>query len=197
MDILHEVGLAQSDEGRNGRFTVTQAIGSGKWRNPSFKGEQLSPVNAHIFALMRSQMNLLICDKYFQACYNAKYAAGADDKGQVTITMDVSANDHFKVKVQEPQNEKVAGVAKRVQRERKTGVTRRYICITECLWHLLDLRFVFPSFHRVNIQTMEFESRVGFKFSDWSRRNPSSALPTSNVPLCATVRQSPALPTWR
>ena len=123
------------------------------------KRKPASPINAHLIAMIRPQMNIVICDKYFQARYIAKYAAGADDKGQVSVKPGNSQNQ-FRITAREPQNKKIAGVAKRVEMERKTGFTRGYICITECVWHLFDLRFVpilpqWRQFARNQIRTVE------------------------------------------
>ena len=164
--ILEEVGLAYKDPLRPGNYNVTEELRAGRWHYPNQKHESLSPISAHIFAFTRSQMNLLICDKYFQSRYLAKYAAGADDKGRVKATVSSTAGV-TNISVQDPQNEKISGVKRRLRDDTFLG---RFVSITECYWHLLDLNSVYSSFNVINVQTTQIKNRVCVIDSECERR---------------------------
>ena len=182
--ILEEIGLAYKDPLRPGNFNVTEELRAGKWHYPNQKSENLSPISAHLFALTRSQMNLLICDKYFQSRYLAKYAAGADDKGRIRASASAQAGV-TNIDVLEPQNEKIGGVKRRLRDDNFVG---RFISITECYWHILEMKFVHRSFNAINIQTLQMKNRVCLK-------NATKNL--KNVDLRETFIHRETLPEWR
>ena len=169
--ILKKCGLAIEKEGYANEMVVSQELQAGQWKYPKTKGENLTPMSPDIFVLTSSQNNLLICDKYLQARYIAKYAAGVDEKAKMFFS---AGNDDAKVNIDLDilQNTKIDSVKYRLKQEKeqreskKKSVEARFLCITECYWHLFDMPFVYSSFSSVCIQTHEKECRPGIKMKN-------------------------------
>ena len=187
--ILEKCGLAKSKEGFVDTYTVTEDLKAGQWFYPSRKNENMTPMNPHLFLLTESQNNLLICDKYLSARYIAKYAAGMEEKARITLTAGRASNQ-LKVKVGEIENNKIAAVQHRLNKqltqEKKEACHVKHLCITECYWHLYNFPFVKSSFTSVCVHTCEMESRPGIKIN---RKNRSLG------DLSVSIRNK--LPSWR
>lgn len=83
-DLLIEMGLAYRDELTGEMFWEDVMVG-GKYFYPADKNEHFIPTSSHLWALHRSQCNLLYCDRYRRSKYIAKYIAAADAKGAVFL----------------------------------------------------------------------------------------------------------------
>ena len=195
--VLSLCKLAEEKIGFSNTMCVTDDLKAGQWLYPSQKSQNVTPMNPHMFVLTESQNNLLICDKYLSARYIAKYAAGVEEKANVSISAAKQENA-LQVDIGEIQNNKIASVQHRLKQEqenrRKSSCQAKHICITECYWHLFDLPFVKSSFSSVCINTNEMECRPGLKLSTHSR----NLYPTINRTRTSNViNLRNALPLWR
>ena len=195
--VLSLCQLAKEKIGYVDTMCVTEELKAGQWFYPSQKNQNVTPMNPHLFVLTESQNNLLICDKYLSARYIAKYAAGAEEKANVSITAGKKENE-LHVDVGSIENNKIASVQHRLRKEeqqqRKRSCQAKHICITECYWHLFDLPFVRSSFSSVCLNTNEMENRPGVKLTHQRRRLSTHSENQFTSPLI-TVRDQ--FPNWR
>ena len=161
-EIFNELGLAKVVEGYQYLYEVSNELQGGKFNYAADFGETFSPVVTKIFTITQCSMNCLLCDTIMSAAYLAKYAAGVEEHAEVNIGG--KSDDTVSVTVKRIKNIKIAGaqIAAKNEKELTSTSKCRILSSTECIWSILDLKYVFPTYTCVHVNTKPLENRGGF-----------------------------------
>ena len=92
--------------------------------------------------------------------YLAKYAAGVE---HTEVNIGGKSNDTVSITVKRMKNIKIAGAQIAAKNEKeKTSSKCRILSSTECIWSILDLKYVYPTYTCVHVNTKPLENRGGF-----------------------------------
>ena len=155
-DILNELGLAKVVERYQNLYELSNEMQADKFNYAADFGET-SPV-VTVFQLF-SSMNRLLCDTVMSAAYLAKYAAeeehAEDNIGGNQMTLSVTV---------ETMKNIIAGaqIAAKNEKEQTSTSKCRILISTECLWSILDLKNVFPTYTCVHLHTKSLGNRGEF-----------------------------------
>ena len=158
-ELLSQLSLAELRDGFVDVYRATNEMVAGKYNYDADFGETFSPVVASIFALLKCNMNCLLCDRVLSAAYIAKYAAGVEERAFV----DIKAENATKVSVSVKgiNNIKIAGAKLAASKDFSSTEQFRVISSTECVWTMLQLPYVMPSYECVHVSTLPMENRGG------------------------------------
>ena len=159
-EILRSLHLAHLLEGH---CEVAQELKAVNYNYAADFGETFSPVVTKIFSLIQGSMNCLICDAIMSATYLAKYAAGVEE--HATVKIHGQSSESVSVSVKKMKNIKIAGAKIAAEKEKNTSTSEvcRILSSTECIWSMLDLKYVFPTYTCVHVNTLPLENRSCFK----------------------------------
>ena len=160
--ILQHLGLARPHDKVDGAFHIDEVLQGGKFNYAADYGETFSPVNCKLFSLLQCSMNCLLCDRVMSASYLAKYAAGIEE--HATVNISGKSDTTVSICVKSLKNLKIAGAELAAKSEKTKTSTKncRVLSTTECVWSMLDLRYVFPTYECVHVNTLPLENRGGF-----------------------------------
>ena len=189
-EMLCSLDLASKRDSQQNCHEVSDKLTAGKFNYAADFNELFSPVNPLLFALLRGSMNCLLCDKIMSAAYLAKYAAGVEERATVEISgkSDTTVN----VTVKGMRNIKIgkSGFLARFEDNTASSTERgRIISSTECIWHMLNLKYVFPTYDVVHVCTLPLEQRGGFVKRRCVRRSRDRAGTTDDLKF-VTVRSA-------
>ena len=161
-ELLCALDLASKNDSEQFHHEASEEMTAGKFNYAADFSELFSPVNPLLFALLRGSMNCLLCDKIMSAAYLAKYAAGVEERATVEISgkSDTTVN----VTVKGMRNIKIgkSGFLAQCEDNKPSSAERgRIISSTECIWHMLNLKYVFPTYDVVHVSTLPLEQRGG------------------------------------
>ena len=167
---LHDLGLAKLVEGFENLYEVSNELKAGKYNYAADFGETFSPVVSKIFSVVQCSMNCLLCDVVMSASYLAKYATGVEEHAEVTVGGE--SNDTVSISVKRMKNIKIAGaqIAAKNDEEQESKTKCRILSSTECIWSILDLKYVFPTYKCVHVNTKPLENRTGYVLRKPHRR---------------------------
>ena len=161
-DLLKSLNLAKLVEGFHAGYEICQELQGGRYNYAADFGETFSPVITKLFTVIQASMNSLLCDRVMSATYLAKYAAGVEEHATVQISGE--SNDTVSVNVKKMKNIKIAGAqiaAKTDEEKTSSNNNCRILSSTECIWSILDLKYVFPTYVCVHVNTLPLENRGG------------------------------------
>ena len=185
MELAHLVG---------GKFDVTGVLKAGSYNYAADLGETFSPVVTKIFTLVKGSMNCLICDAIMSATYLAKYAAGVEEHATVKISGESS--ETVSVSVKKMKNIKIAGarISASKENDKSSAETCRVLSSTECIWSMLDLKYVFPTYTCIHVNTLPLERRSCVQRRQKYRRQVDLSGQNDQDFQFANVRKSMSLP---
>jgi hypothetical protein len=131
----------------------------GRWQYPAQPHEHFVPTNPRLFVAMRACTNVQCCDNKFQVSYLCKYAAGLDEKCQVTLTHSRSDPHTVNADVHEQMNMKITGQAIKASKKHVNALARE-IPLTEMIWFSAGLPYVTYPAEITNVSTMPPEYRA-------------------------------------
>ena len=158
----------------------------------------VSPTNGKLFALFGSSTNVQLCDEKFCVSYVCKYAAGTDEKRDVTIHNPIGNPEELFIKEEDLYNIKISGATINENRHRKNydpnGLTAQEVCTSEMMWFLLGLPRVSSSCQYVYVKLAPPESRGALKNSKLSEVTSPIVNEDRSI---VTVTSRSHLPEWR
>ena len=89
--LLEKLDLAEKSPGHQTVYRAMKEASAAAFNYDADGGELFSPVNAKFFAMIRRNMNCLLCDKVMSAAYLANFAAGVEERATVTVEGQVIA----------------------------------------------------------------------------------------------------------
>ena len=161
-ELLTSVDLAEKLDCESCSYRTLPALQAGNFNYAADYNEHFSPVVPILFALLKGSMNCLLCDKIMSAAYLAKYAAGVEERASIAIsgrsdtTVDVTIKSMKNVKIGKGKFQ-----ASRDDELNTAAEKARIIAATECVWHMLNLKYVFPTYEVVHVSTLPLEQRGG------------------------------------
>ena len=161
-ELLTSVNLADKLDRESVSYRTSPALEAGNFNYAADYNEHFSPVVPLLFALLKGSMNCLLCDKIMSAAYLAKYAAGVEERA--TISISGRSDTTVAVTVKTMKNLKIGKgkfQAKREDELKTSAEKARIIAATECVWHMLNLKYVFPTYEVVHVSTLPLEQRGG------------------------------------
>lgn len=203
LELLIKIGLARRN--LEGDIIWNDQLIGGKYFYPADKYEHFIPTNNHLWALHRSQCNLLYCDQYRRSRYIAKYIAASESKAAVFLKVDKSDN------VIGPRGEGLQSVRAEIgpregSKYRNAGSYKkgretvgRLSPFTEIVYHVLKLKTLCTNVEFIKLPSVPFESRGGIYLgkSPIVVSQQSSDLSHGNQPECIRLRFNKGLPSWR
>ena len=142
-------------------------------------GELFSHVNAKFFAMVRGNMNCLLCDRVMSAAYLAKYAAGVEERA--TVTVGGSTDSTVIISVKKMANIKISGARLAAEKDAAASEHFRLVAPSECLWTILELPYVHTSYDSIHVCTLPLEHRGGIIKTQSSRFKNSDATVTAFI----------------
>ncbi|XP_047738244.1 uncharacterized protein LOC125177549 [Hyalella azteca] len=142
---------------------VEPTLVGGRYNYAGEPGVRRVPSNGRIFAMLRSMVNVQVCDLKFTTSYLAKYAAGADEKREVVITSSGDDDNAVDVEPRDLYHAKISGskIAQKVKMraEKAKEALCREITAPEMIWFTHQLPFVVCSAEFVHCSTHAPEHR--------------------------------------
>ena len=165
LEALQEIQLAEPRPNFFNELQVTSILKAGKYMYAAQRGEHMSPLNVHLWSIVKSSLNVLKVCKSVASRYLASYAAGKEEHADVSINPD-NAHNFLNVKVQNIENKKLGGVRKILAREAKQQKTQGIIdsttiASTECVSWMLQLPTVITTMDFISVPTVSLENRGG------------------------------------
>ena len=162
--ILIELDFLSKND--NGSIEIVDArFSAGKHVYPADNNEHFTPVNPFLFALTRSDQNMMVCGRYMVARYLAKYVAGLDQVARVDVK--VNQKDHnLEIAVKPLYNTKITSSKIAAEKELKTKKQYskkhfKYIGLPEVEAQLMNFKVVYCSRVFINVPTVSLELRPG------------------------------------
>jgi hypothetical protein len=131
---------------------------AGMWHYPAQPDEHFVPTVPRLFVAMKSSTNVQVCDRKFQVSYLAKYAAGMDEKRDVSL-IKTKTPDELHVHVHDAINIKISGQRIHHLNQRQAPLARE-IALTEMIWYSLKFPYVVSSCDNVHASTKAPEYRA-------------------------------------
>ena len=146
------------------------------------------------FTLIKGSMNCLICDAIMSSTYLAKYAAGVEEHATVKISGESS--ETVSVGVKKMKNIKIAGarISASEESDKSSAETCRLLSSTECIWSMLKLKNVFPTYTCIHVNTLPIERRSCVQRRQKYRRQVDLSGQNDQDLQFANVRKSMSLP---
>ena len=173
------------------KWTPLRAFRGGFWHYPAQPGEHFVPTVPLLFVALRSSSNVQLCDRKFQVAYLAKYAAGIDEKRQVSLTVDSSTPNSVHANVQPLKNTKITGQAIKNPDKGQSALARE-IALTEMIWFSLGLPYVTCPVDTTHVSTLPPEYRAAV-----IKRPNTRGLVEGGGGQLVTVEQRRNFPEWR
>ena len=199
-NLFLELGLAYIDP-VTCRLHISPELIGGKHSYPANRHETISPTNASLFYILKSSLNLQICDKYMSGRYVAKYAAGIEARASMKI-ISSGQEDTFEVRTGNIQNVKISGVKATEERKAKDERVRtkfegRVLSQTEALWFAFEFPYVATNMEFVHLPTVSKEFRTGLIIEKKGRRQQHQSGGGNYISEAHRVRQQMQLPSYR
>ena len=185
--LLEKLDLAEKSPGHQTVYRAMKEASAAAFNYDADGGELFSPVNAKFFAMIRRNMNCLLCDKVMSAAYLANFAAGVEERATVTVEGQVIALLMSALK--KMADTKISGARLAAGKDAAASENFRLVAASECLWTILELPYVQTSYNSVHVCMLPLEHRGGIIKTERSRFRNSDATVTAFI----TSRQNSEL----
>ena len=166
---------------------------AGMWHYPAQPDEHFVPTIPRLFLALRASTNVQVCDRKFQVSYLAKYAAGADEKRQVSFET-TTQQDEIKVTAHDLTNAKISG-----QRLHPMNINQkplgRELPLTEMLWYMLNFPYVVASSDYTHASTKAPEYR--YAVMKHGRNQTPQGAQDGGGAVPATIAARVEFPEWQ
>ena len=160
-NLLVKLGLGEMNEVN--AFQIKEPLNCEKYMYAASAGEHMLPTNAKLFAITQSSLTLLKTTSQFSSFYLTHYSAKPEEHSDARITSGKDGK-HFRLRDDGIQNKHLASVKFLIEHERKTqrqteNIRCQMLSITESVFWLLGLPYVFTNMIFIHIQNLPAELR--------------------------------------